>query len=721
MTVGSAMSNAVQSTKSFFKDRPVRIVLALIVITAIMVGAGFGFYELIKAIQSPCINQPGTILDPNTGKCIQASCPEKGAYVCNNPDEKTWYGKCVPANYCTAPYVNDKDSCQCTRDCGSGFEPYGTIDNKENAKTSMYIRDGGSTYEPTQDLVCGYPCEYATTSYCEADKVCGIYRTYNPIDKTTSSDYGCFDSSYAECGIDDVVCPDKSSCSSVEINGSKEEVCWLNICGSNSNNVVPCTQAKDCFNSKKVPKDISSSEVCTGEFIGKGFQNVKFCNKTDILENNNNCYSKDEIGEDVSGGIVMCDGLSGITNKKVSGEEVQCQSAIKKGGCAKYGICSNKWQANPNSSPEEYCSSATKPEPIDMGDCCPSGTQATDPTGKKFCCTITGDPYCLNITQYPYSKKYLTGQGSLREPISCSSGEDLSSLSEQFYKSLGISKEEATNYSSPEYSGLYCSGDEIYAYCGQAYGNIDFAVTNLPSPVANMSPISFCANKTKCTFDTTNYRHGILNLGPKNNNTISVPRCVKENDLYWSSPNRETGFSTQITGTLSQSCNKKQEQACGNSTFANLPSVTDVTYKNVNGTGTCIFDVVCDNYRLDVPKTNGSSSEMEWSDLNDPNFYASNSEIDINQIFSDFKLSSVHPFSPGEQGNYCLGRSSFDKFTSMVSGTERIQQWNPNSIVKSPQYQKIGTDACSSDDLTKLLSNDGKYCTAVDISTGLCS
>jgi hypothetical protein len=46
------MNNTINKIKLFLKDKPVRIIIALLIIAAIMTGVAFAVIELIKKIES---------------------------------------------------------------------------------------------------------------------------------------------------------------------------------------------------------------------------------------------------------------------------------------------------------------------------------------------------------------------------------------------------------------------------------------------------------------------------------------------------------------------------------------------------------------------------------------------------------------------------------------------------------------------------------------------
>ena len=53
------MNNTINKIKLFFKGKPARIIIALLVIAAIMTGVAFGVIALINALSDPCAKQPG--------------------------------------------------------------------------------------------------------------------------------------------------------------------------------------------------------------------------------------------------------------------------------------------------------------------------------------------------------------------------------------------------------------------------------------------------------------------------------------------------------------------------------------------------------------------------------------------------------------------------------------------------------------------------------------
>ncbi len=52
-------NNFIENTKKFFDKKPVRIVVAIIVIVAIMTAVGYGIYKLYLLLSDPCGHEPG--------------------------------------------------------------------------------------------------------------------------------------------------------------------------------------------------------------------------------------------------------------------------------------------------------------------------------------------------------------------------------------------------------------------------------------------------------------------------------------------------------------------------------------------------------------------------------------------------------------------------------------------------------------------------------------
>lgn len=75
------MSNFINKAKTFFNGKPVRIIIALIIIAAIMTGVAFGIIALVNSLSAKCSNQPGTDWNNDLQKCIPRQC-EDGGKVC---------------------------------------------------------------------------------------------------------------------------------------------------------------------------------------------------------------------------------------------------------------------------------------------------------------------------------------------------------------------------------------------------------------------------------------------------------------------------------------------------------------------------------------------------------------------------------------------------------------------------------------------------------------
>lgn len=298
----------ITKTKTFFKSKPIRIIIALCVIAAIMVAIGIGISALVKNLTDKCANQPGTDWDSALNMCVPRGCDDGGP-VCkskNASDDKS--GKCIPADYCSTSepgnYEFDPDSCECIRtDCGTDNVPINPNDDKSYVIPP--ITSGNQ-------LICGQYCEEAK-KLCLPNEICG-YKQYPGEEKV----WGCYDTqfySHCEGSPSNLVCY-KGKCT------SDNEFCQPASLCEDVGGYVLCRNNDDCAS--------GSSCINNSTFTNKNFQNIKGkCQKSNVKADDSKCIidvSLDEIGENSSGLPINCSGKLGVSNQ-IS----QCKNLIYEG------------------------------------------------------------------------------------------------------------------------------------------------------------------------------------------------------------------------------------------------------------------------------------------------------------------------------------------------------------------------------------------------------
>ena len=421
------MNKFIQSTKKFFSTKPVRIVIALIIIAAIMTGVSFGVIALVKALSGPCDKQPGTTWDNDLKTCVKDSCQMdngEDGIVCK---AKGKANKCIAKNYCDyigleGSYSYDEDSCMCKLDCsalGSEFEGF----TKDGLQNEIDMQKVGDNYIPVggEGLTCGFPCDIANNKFCEAGYLCAKSINYDKQTKAKQQFLtgDCLNSSeFVLCDNDKkIACRSKNDCTS---DDEGNVVCKMHNCGDDDNKVMACTSDSDCGSGLQFINSCISDIEINGK--SKHFKKVKYCTKTDKSSINKFCLNKDNIGENSMGNIVSCDS----SKEGVSAINPQCPHTQDPPGCAKNGLCENGWQAIPSGGVSK-CFSVNEPIPnsLSEGDCCMLNRTATDPFGNQFCCikNTQSNPSCLNKTTKPYSAKLLnnTPGSNLKTMLQCTS------------------------------------------------------------------------------------------------------------------------------------------------------------------------------------------------------------------------------------------------------------------------------------------------------------
>ena len=417
----------ISTTKIIFGNKVVRLIFFLLVIGGILTGVAFGIIALIRSLKDPCTTDPTRpIYDPDSKACVP-NCGKKK--MCNNP-KADLYQKCPPDNHCPGSYIYDKNSCECTMKCNSGFKPF--TQNGLSSTTEM-TKDANGNYTPVNPLICGIPCPLRTNKswrktldggpdYCNRGYLCAESIDTNERHTRRGE---CLDSStFSMCeDHSDIACSTGSKC----ISKGDVERCEAIPCG-NDNGSKPESDKK--FFACSANEDCDNNGICKRK---TSFHEVGYCSSTNEPRGSDRCVKKSQIGENNYNEIIICDsGVEGI-----SLTYPQCYDALIPGtplpgtpnrghedyACAQKGICSsNNWEAINNSgicksSSPERCPSSTECY-ASSSECCPHPAHVPGSPTEMYCCgrKTSHDKLCTNNTLYPYSKLMLLGSGTVPNP-----------------------------------------------------------------------------------------------------------------------------------------------------------------------------------------------------------------------------------------------------------------------------------------------------------------
>jgi hypothetical protein len=725
------MTNFLNKTQNFFKQKSVRIILALLVIAGIMTAISFGIIALIRAVSDPCASIPGTVWHDDLKKCVKRNCD--GGNLCTSPNaKKDRQGVCVPKDYCKGKnayglnYKFDKDSCECNIDCGDDGEQSFAF----NGNTYTKFTDG----QPDDPLTCGMSCESnpeiapGGKGWCPSNYLCG--REIDVEHNDLSPWNFCFprNGAYEQCK--DADGNDKSICRKGECDTTG--LCKIAYCSgpeskeSGADNLVyPCINDNDCG----VPH---ATCVRDGKF---GFyKQYGYCSQNN-KRRDRMCTTKKMLGESKSSdgnyNPINCEEYK--TNPKykntvgLSGGNNPCPNFMvpETGhGCAKDGICSNNWQA---SDPEGNISCRTgKPTgESDITLCCADSHIAddqTDPTN-QFCCgipytTVTYNggknklKYCALNTNNGYSKKILLNDSTLEmnDHIYCTSDPECEKYNNDLWKNLGKTGTNPLDYTKPEFSKMYCDTNAgvCKAVCGKFdpdpsddnFGKIDNNKVN--------NSFGYCFPKdTNCKLALPIDWRSPQNSYPEINN---IPICESDKSGFpprWTSSEKEAGYTVNGSVALEPEKGKtclNNTQECANVLGKNFEGIDSIS---VNGNN-CDFTVGCDNLLL-----HSGGDKILWSEILDPN--NKNKVKNFLKTKTDYIVQSPNvPKNPSTELSYY-----YSKEKGVCKGDSGSLS---EEVTTSPVKYVKDTDACSSTGVGPFkLTNDGLYCdNYVDITTNQC-
>ena len=756
------MNKFIQNTKLFFNKKPVRIVVALLVIAAIMTGVAFGIMALVGAFKNPC--QSGYYYDNNLNVCVKDSCQN----ICKTGGRK---GSCDD-DMCTGsneegyPYVYDGNLCECVLDCstagpaGDGQDLLGRIYTSfavnGNGQKSTAINNG----IPEEPLTCAIQCDLSgKTQYCNSNTVCGKNVTESSgIDGINGdSDGGCFP--YPKYKLCKEKNPNFIACyqwgNDIQDNNcirdSNEEAisCKVSQCNTSANedSIVIADKSEDCDSGDYTPIQSLGKQTIknsAGGYINKDFSKFSpsshYCKSTTkIAASNTRCMTMSGLSEykNDQGVPTLYDCNHTHTDKTlgVSRYTPQCKKSIDNFGCINsgYSLCENGWQATPNKQ-GTYCLSDTEGSPTGNWSyaedeyCCSDGTRITNPVGKYECCNIENpDKYCFRKTPGPYDISLISGDRlPLYTPGKCSlnsretiltesdSGDDtnIKKYSNNLRNLVcGTSSSCSSDIESDNYVGIICESTyEDDTPSGPYYKGVAGKANKLKLD------LGIYANGKQGSYPETyqiaaksNCKANIQPMQTSGNGYIPV--CTNsdnpdkdDNTYYWYPPlDGSSLYNLRQYQTLSfqNDDNSPCTQGVGsfNEEIANKINGLD-TIKYIND-NTYELKYDCSKIGSDLPiKSDSRTKQTKFVKWKDMN-PVSHSEIEWNQVFKKTPVSC--------NANSCNTLPcSTNGFNSNTFN---------NFVIPTANKTTEGTCAVSDDNKTIKFAADGEYCLTIGVNS----
>ena len=768
------MNKFIQNTKLFFNKKPVRIVVALLIIAAIMTGVAFGVIALVNAFSDPCAKQPGTTWDKDLKVCVKDSCQMdngEDGIVCK---AKGKVNQCIAKDYCDysgieGQYSYDEESCMCKLDCSSLGKEFQGFTTDGRTEVSMQLQSDG-TYKPQPDniLYCGSKCEYSKyslntnpqqdpnyggTGWCAPNTLCG--KSIDQFDNSFNEGM-CFPiNEFGFCSNSEIICQIDQSTSKVEcVSTSEGERCIANYCGEKDNKVLICTSDTECYKSDK-DKNKYECNMSTKEL--SHLDNIGYCTfkGSDIKSNNfyttdfpNRCVDPKYVGQDHLGNAINC---SYIKKPGINTKFKQCKNALSNGTfimgpnkdesdlnvCAKYGICSlpeNNWQAVPNLNAEDHCINSSSeyfkcsnfPCSLEEGYCCEKNKFI--PGNFKKCCDedTTKYPNCLNTTQKPYDSSFLDPKrGKLGEPKSLDKKFTPQEI-EEYTKTLQNvlvpqSSEDIKKYVKViQKQNLEDNRWYLYGQCGSLVHDdpIKYKIESTPLSSSQFSnKTEVCVPTSTCTQDPPAFENGELFSG--------LPYCfsnfgTSSQEAFWSS--NQPSLKTTMTQTFSNKGNPCVPGKFITDTLKNTSGVIDMRSKNGTDFNSVIYDINCDNLNIQLEKNDGRTqitkpwksliNGEEWKDINYNKYFKNRKMGGSNK---PVYIAQTNPWKTGPGGAVSNAPCSGDPHGFPEGMTFPGTTWQP---LKGVENKCVGSADTTNIDL---VTYDGKVCKSnIDLQTGDC-
>jgi len=728
------MNKFIQSTKQFLSKKPIRIVVALLVIAGIMTGVAFGIMALINTIKKP-ENQckSGYHYDKGLKVCVKDGCKN----ICNADTGEHKPGDCLPDNYCDysgpeGQYYFDSDNCACKLDCSSLGEEYQGFTTDGKTKVEMQLQSDG-TYKPHTDniLYCGSSCEYSEikdqlnngeviggTKWCKKGFICGknLFENQDPSKLRGQ----CYDENiYNYCkepNDDNVVCKNSGEGICAH-NGPKSNArCVVTKCGYDSDFGLACKSDSDCTSDGTIKSGFTCNKI-----VDKNFQHVGICENTNKSNTDKYCILKDKIGENFNGEIIKCD----EDHFGISSAIKQCKNGRSTGLLAKYvsedkyqttnfsctkSICSNnKWQAAPNNIQDQCMSAASTPEichdittcHIDNDNCCDI-PYSREEYGKikKGCCnrSIEENPNCLLTTTLPFDGHFLNSTYKFGSQITCDHDKySTSDTKKQYDQKL---RSFLNVNSNDETVQTYCSNDNlIHGQCGDLDINND---TNLFGFFPTSSKTEICTKKKlQCNIDLP--VRTITPIGSGGNDLIICEdKTLKQ---YWGGNSTNKGEkSSYAIQTKKDSCPMSNYVAYFKKNIELLDGLESIEPQKKGTEYKYTWN--CNAMKIPV-----NGKYYNWNSIAEPTYIKNNP--DLQKLFPNSiptKSKGIKISRTNTYHGHCNGDSSFpEKITKSF--------W-----IKNPRTTAGDCMQISNTDDYYFLDPRGIYClnTDFDVDTGYC-
>ena len=714
------MAKFIENTKNFFKGKPVRIIMALLVIGIIMTGIAFGIIAIVKAMSDPCSNQPGKVWNKDLKMCVQDNCKN----ICTQSDN---IGVCKPANYCDysqgeLQYVFDENNCACTTSCSTGTV-YNTYDNTINYTEMRSDPDNSNQYIPVNDLSCGSLCE-ATNEICDNTNTCLL-----SIDsKSSVIENGCLNNDsaadYNQCKDEKVYCKkDFYVCNnSVPENNTYNvnSYCDRNpksLCTESGKEII-CVSDDECTESDGT---IGTCKIGTKNpdhnhpFNIKGYLYLGTCSNSKKMQNGNSCLNPNLVGENKVDSSTQSPTLDNIlfnvTDSKnsnnstgISLNQSQCTTSPecpssnlnkKQPWVCNTGEVSDCEISTDGTNTNSCTKRKTQSESYKEATCCPKSKMSSY-GDNFFCCpgnTVSdkeGTSLCTNNSQYPVDMDWLYKTTNNQSDNTCNTDNDCSQFESQLEILLpSVNFNDDTN---PNYSKFFCKKEKSDDKTGTCHFFTGFIDKVMP-------------NGNGDTIDSNN-KYIILNNDDKKTSISALNNSDYKMDkiLYSGSGtasnivqcyNSSTGKSNTgpyMFGLYNESTGEKITDSA-----SVTPYVSDITYHLTPNTGV-------------NPLTTITDTDCLLSALNFSGAYVVNSKDTSNYNYNGGKLL---PSVTGTQCNAKIKCSEATATVKMNNGSASELEWNFGNT----ELPKVGLQNMKFITRNSLNNDIGSFCGNLDKKT----
>ena len=569
--------------KIFFNKKPVRIIIALLVIAAIMTGVSFAIIALLHAISPKASKCQHDTIEIN-GKCYNSICQNSCSEVVGQHRDLSTPPLCpciCEPGQKIAP--NEEGNEQCVNTCGPSNELCNDPSNPKSCVWVNYRLDSAENTLACRNNLTGYIiCDSLPENNnhyvaCDQNNICSI-------DEGSNTTY-CYN-------IED---PSKGSmCEVGKVNPCTSDIECTNVYNSHPQNTT-CIFDEDW----KVAKKIG---YCSTGSHSKDEQQI---NKGRFTDYRNLCADKNHISKDNSGNFIIC----AYTPCNVS--DTNCRDNH---GCCPNDICKKSGGCL---GPKQGCAGdSTVCDNDKLYDC----SDYEHKTNCKYCCTSQShNNMCFNTCEYK------SDIGTTTE--NCSKDED-----------CGYS-EISNFYKDPNVGGICVNGTcklGCGPYSAREGGPYSCENFSYPEPSQN---VSHCYKKDICTWGlptSANPAEGTWGI-PEQNKII----CNKLNSggNYWrpESGQSEANYYRTLRSNLKRNPQYNQEAICNkfdflsykrnNSHDATLNSFTDVESVDYTSTHEGIYGTLKINcnqsneyhntdYTYNTDNTNNTDNTEFFENLN---------------------------------------------------------------------------------------------------------